>query len=56
MGTANGLVTNHSHGGNSGAGITVKTISDSDFRMSCNTGTGSSRTFHSYYGTTNIKD
>lgn len=56
MGTANGLVTNHSHGANAGAGITVKTISDSDFRMSCNTGTGSSRTFHSYYGTTNIKD
>lgn len=56
-GTANGLLTNHSHAHNTGAGITVRTITnDSDFRISCNTGNGSSRTFHSYYGTSNIKD
>lgn len=56
-GTANGLLTNHSHAHNTGAGITVRTITnDADFRISCNTGNGSSRTFHSYYGTSNIKD
>jgi hypothetical protein len=56
-GTANGLLTNHSHAHNTGAGITVRTITnDADFRISCNTGTGSSRTFHTYYGTSNIKD
>jgi hypothetical protein len=56
-GTANGLLTNHSHAHNTGAGITVKTITnDADFRISCNTGNGSSRTYHTYYGTSNIKD
>jgi hypothetical protein len=56
-GTANGLLTNHSHVHKTGAGITVRTITnDTDFRISCNTGTGSSRTFHTYYGTSNIKD
>lgn len=54
--SANGLVTNHSYSANTGAGITVKYISSTDFRISCNTGTGTSRTFHSYYGTSNIKD
>ena len=53
-GTANGIITNHSHGGNTGAGINIKWISDTDFRISCNTGSGSSRTFQSYYGSTNI--
>lgn len=55
-GTANGVVTNHNHSNNSGAGITIKDVSSTDFRISCNTGTGTSRTFHTYYGTTNIKD
>lgn len=54
--TANGLVTNHSHADSSGVGITVKQVSTSDYRISCNTGTGSSRTYCSYYGTTNIKN
>jgi len=54
--TANGLITNHNHSNNTGVGITVKQVSDSDYRISCNTGNGSSRTFMSYYGTTNIKD
>lgn len=53
--SANGLVTNHSHSDNSGPGITVKYISSTDYRISCNTGNGSSRTYHTYYGTTNIK-
>lgn len=52
--TANGLVTNHNHMTNSGAGITVKKISDTDVRISCNTGNGTSRTYATYYGTTNI--
>lgn len=54
--SANGIITNHSHSNNAGAGITAKYISSSDYRISCNTGTGSDRTFFSYYGTTNIKD
>ena len=54
--TANGLVTNHSHADNTGCGITVKQVSSSDYRISCNTGTGSSRTYCTYYGTTNIKN
>lgn len=54
--SANGLVTNHDHSTNTGAGITVKYISPTDFRISCNTGTGTSRTYDSYYGTSNIKD
>jgi hypothetical protein len=55
-GTANGLLTNHNHSNNTGAGITVREISSSDYRISCNTGTGSSRTFNAFFGTTNIKD
>lgn len=54
--SANGLVTHHSHDGQSGAGITVKRVSDNDYRISCNTGDGSSRTYNSYYGTSNIKN
>ena len=54
--TANGIITNHNHSDNSGTGITIKQISTTDYRISCNTGNGSSRTFNAYYGTTNIKD
>lgn len=53
--TANGVITNHDHNTCTGMGITLKAISASDARMSCNTGNGSSRTYHDYYGTTNIK-
>ena len=53
--TANGLISNHSHANNTGVGITVKQVSTSDYRISCNTGTGSDRTYCTYYGTTNIK-
>ena len=54
--TANGLVSAHSHADNTGIGITVKQVSMSDYRMSCNTGYGSGRTYNTYYGTTNIKN
>ena len=54
--TANGLVSNHSHSDNTGFGITIKQVSTSDYRISCNTGTGSGRTYNTYYGTSNIKD
>ena len=54
--TANGLVSIHSHEHNSNVGITVKHYSSTDYRICCNTGTGSGRTFHEYYGTTNIKN
>lgn len=54
--SANGLVTNHDYTTNTGAGINVKYISPTDFRISCSTGTGTSRTYDSYYGTSNIKD
>lgn len=52
--SANGLVTNHNHSTCSGAGITVRQVSTSDFRISCNTGYKTDRTYHTYYGTTNI--
>jgi len=54
--SANGLVSNHDHSSNTGVGINVKYISSTDFRISCSTGTGTGRTYESYYGTTNIKD
>ena len=53
--SANGLVSNHSHANNTGFGITVRQISSTDYRISCSTGNGSSRTYMTYYGTTNIK-
>lgn len=54
--SANGLVSNHSHANNTGFGITVRQISSTDYRISCSTGNGSSRTYMTYYGTTNIKN
>ena len=54
--SANGLLTNHNHADNTGAGITVFYASSTDFRISCNTGTGTGRTFNTHYGTSNIKD
>lgn len=53
---ANGVITNHNHVDYSGVGLTVRYISASDYRISCSTGTGSSRTYDDYYGTTNIKN
>ncbi len=54
--TANGLISNHNASTKKGFGITVKQISTDDYRICCSTGNGSSRTYHTYYGTTNIKD
>lgn len=54
--TAAGLVSHHNHATNMGAGINVKYISDTDYRICCSTGNGTSRTYHSYYGTSNIKN
>lgn len=54
--SANGLITNHSHNDNSGIGLNIKYISDSDYRISCSTGDGTSRTYDRYYGITNIKN
>ena len=57
--SANGLITNHNHVDGSGFGITVKQISTTDYRISCSEGYGGGsgeRTFHTHYGTTNIKD
>lgn len=51
---ANGMITNHSHADNAGAGITIKRISGTDYRVSCNTGSGTDRTYSTYYGVTNI--
>lgn len=53
--SANGVISNHNHGNSTGAGITLKYMSASDVRISCNTGNGSGRTYNSYYGTKNIK-
>lgn len=56
--SANGILTNHNHGYNSdkgsGSGITLKYSGATTCYMSCNTSTPSGRTFHTYYGTTNI--
>lgn len=54
--SANGVVSNHSYTQNSGGGINLKCVSTTDYRISCNTGNGSSRTFNTYAGTSNIKD
>ena len=59
--SANGIITQHGHL-TGGLGITMKYISANDYRMSINTGSkGDSfpsaerdRTFHTYYGNTNI--
>jgi hypothetical protein len=52
--SAQGVLTNHSHEHKTGAGLTLKKISDTDCRVSCNTGTGSDRTYNTHYGNTNI--
>lgn len=55
VGTANGIFTNHSHVAFTGGGVCLAYINASDFRLTCNTGTGTSRTYTTYIGTTNIK-
>jgi len=53
--SANGILTNHYHGTNSGSGITLAQRDTDDYRISMNTGTGTARTYNSHYGTTNVK-
>jgi hypothetical protein len=53
--SANGILTNHSHGDKSGLGITIR-VTNGEYRISCNTGTGASRTYYTYFGSTNIRN
>ena len=57
---ANGVITNHDHTAQCGAGIIIhqpdSTNNPNDYRVGITAGTGSSRTYKDYYGTTNIKD
>lgn len=59
-GTANGIITQHGHQ-TGGLGITIKDVGTQDFRICANTGlygdshgSNSNRTYHKYYGNTNI--
>ncbi|QNJ54797.1 hypothetical protein vBValMR10Z_257 [Vibrio phage vB_ValM_R10Z] len=54
LSTANGIVTLHSHSDDTGPGLTLKCDSVTSALLSCNTGNGTSRTYHTYYGTTNM--
>lgn len=47
-----GLVSQHRHTNNTGMGITIKYVSSTTGYLSVNTGTGSSRTYNTYCGTT----
>lgn len=52
--SAQGIITNHSHKTFTGVGLTLKQISSTDCRLSCNTGTGTDRTYYTYYGSKNL--
>lgn len=47
-----GLVSQHRYSSNQGMGITIRYVSSTTGYLSVNTGTGSSRTYNTYYGTT----
>lgn len=47
--TANGILGCHSHSDMSGTGITLRPINGTQYNLSVNTGSGSERTYHSYY-------
>ena len=47
-----GLVSQHRYSANTGMGITIKYVSSTTGYLSINTGTGSSRTYNTYCGTT----
>lgn len=52
--SANGIITNHDHN-SGGAGITMRYIDSTNYRMSFSAGTNSSnRVYNHYYGSTNI--
>ncbi len=52
--SANGVLGCHNHSEYSGTGITLKALSDTTFAISVNTGHGTHRSFHSYYGETEL--
>lgn len=52
--SANGVLGVHDHVRNTGTGITLKAHSTTDLRVSVNTGNGSSRTYNTYGGATNL--
>lgn len=56
LNTANGVVTNHDHGSNSGLGIGVYSSDGTNYYISINAGNGSGRIHSTYWGQTNIKD
>lgn len=47
-----GLVTQHRYQNNTGMGITIRPTNNTAGYLSVNTGTGSDRTYNTYYGTT----
>ena len=47
-----GLVSQHRYASNAGMGITIRYASSTTGYLSVNTGTGSGRTYNTYYGTT----
>lgn len=52
--TVNGIITNHDYGACKGSGINVFKYSATDYRMTCNTGDGTGRTYATYVATSNI--
>ena len=53
-GLGGAMVGTHRYPTNTGMGITIKYLSSTTGRISVNTGTGSSRTFNTYYGNTTL--
>ena len=53
-GSANGVVTNHDHEKQTGTGITLRARSSTIYRACVNTGSGIGRTYHTYYGATDL--
>ena len=47
-----GLISQHRYSKNTGFGLTIRYVSSTTGYLSVNTGTGSSRTYNTYYGTT----
>lgn len=52
--SANGVISVHNHGNNSGTGISLKGLSSTRYSISVNTGHKTERTYHSYYGSTSL--
>lgn len=53
--SANGVVTNHDHSTESGMGITLRPVTSTTYRISCNTGyVEGGRTYMTYYSDTDL--